>query len=297
MNSRQISCFLEAARCGSFTTAAKRLYVSQPTFSRCIAQLEQELGLVLFDRSAFRGTGLTASGKVMAEAFEQTQAQIDAALAHAHALERERTLRLSLGLLEGQLLDDSLADSFSRLRQSYPNLHVHITRNTYQVLMQRLRDGKLDLVCMPAWQLEGVPGLQVVPHRQLDTVLVAPKRLVGELTPGTHALAEFAQLPFVSVDEGESRHVLHLMEELFAAAHIDPPIVLVSSLEEQIQLVEMGEGAILINPYNHICYSPTVCCVRVAELQPQPFALAWRKDDASEGLSLLLAQLRLDGNS
>ena len=297
MNSRQISCFLEAARCGSFTTAAKRLYVSQPTFSRSIAQLEQELGLVLFDRSAFRGTGLTASGEIMAEAFEHTQSCIDEARERALKLERERKLRLTLGLLLGQLLDDRLSDAFSRLRCNHPNLHVHITRNTYQALMQSLADGNVDFVCMPEWQLQGVRGLTVVPHTQLDTVLVAPKRLVGELAPGTHHLTEFAQLPFVSVDEEESRHVMRMMQELFRQAQVDPAIVLAPSIEEQIQLVEMGEGALLINPYNAICYSPTVCCVRVAELLPQPFALAWREDAASESLSLLLAQLERDGKS
>ena len=51
MNSLQINCFLEAAKYHSFSKAAEKLYISQPTFSRNIAMLEQELGIRLFHRN------------------------------------------------------------------------------------------------------------------------------------------------------------------------------------------------------------------------------------------------------
>ena len=287
MNSKQISCFLEAARCGSFTTAAKRLYISQPAFSRNISQLEEELGLALFRRNSFHGIDLTESGSIMAEAFAATQAEIDAAIGRARELERQRHVRLSLGLLEGQLLDDGLSDIFSRLRITYPNLSVSIVRDTYSALMNALSAGEIDLVCMPDWQLRGVAGLEVVPHALLESILVAPKRLVSAPEPRTYSMAEFAGLTFVSVDVEGHEAIAALLDDLFASVGISPKVVLAKSLREQIEMVEMGDGAILINPYNYICYSPNVCCFKVAELLPQPFSLAWRKDRMPESVTLL----------
>lgn len=297
MNSRQISCFLEAARCRSFTTAAKRLYISQPSFSRNISQLEKELDLVLFRRNSFHGIDLTESGKIMAEAFTATQAKIDAALEDAHRIERQKRLTLTLGLLEGQLLDDEFNETYSRLRIEYPNLSARIKRDTYQPLMAALANGEVDVVCVPEWQLRDTAGLEVVPHAEIETMLMAPRRLVGTPEDRIYSIKEFADLTFVSVAENGCRPIATLLDALFEEAGISPRVILAESLEEQIQLVEMGEGAILINPYNYICYSPNVSCFHVAELKPQLFSLAWRKDGASEVVSLLIPSLRKSDRS
>ena len=51
MTDLQVKCFLQVARCLSFTRAAKELFISQSNISRQIATLEEELGLALFDRN------------------------------------------------------------------------------------------------------------------------------------------------------------------------------------------------------------------------------------------------------
>lgn len=297
MDSRQISCFLEAARCKSFTKAAKRLYVSQPTFSRTISQLEKELNLQLFYRDSFHGISLTESGTVMAKAFERTQAEIDAAIEQAQELERLREINLTLGLLEGQLLDDNLSAIFSQLRISHPNLSMRIQRGTYQTLMEALSVGEVDLVCMPDWQFRDTSRLEVIPYSQIETILAAPRRIVGTPEMRTYNITEFSHLTFVSVCEKECAYIQEMMDELFSSADMQPRVVLAKCLEEQLQMAEMGEGAVLINPYNYICYSPNVSCFTVAELKPQPFSFATLRGRQSEGVSLLRPLLNGCDNS
>lgn len=291
MDSRQISCFLEAARCKSFTKAAKRLYISQPTFSRTISQLEKELDLQLFYRDSFHGISLTESGVIMAKAFEKTQADIDAAIERAQELERLREINLTLGLLDGQLLDDNLSGIFSQLRVSHPNLNMRIQRGTYQTLMEALSIGEMDLVCMPEWQFRDTSRLEVIPYSPIETILAAPKHIVGAPEMRTYSITEFSHLTFVSVCQDECAYIQEMMDELFSSAGMHPRIVLAKSLEEQLQMAEMGEGAVLINPYNYICYSPNVSCFTVAELKPQPFSLATLRGRQSEGVNLLLPLL------
>ena len=65
MTMTQIRCFLEVAECLSFSAAAEKLYVSQPSVSRHILHLEQELGFALFRRGRlFRVGGPGDSGDV-----------------------------------------------------------------------------------------------------------------------------------------------------------------------------------------------------------------------------------------
>lgn len=63
MNDLQITCFVEVARAGRFSTAADRLYLSKPTVSYQIRSLESELGTMLFSRTA-NATELTEAGQV-----------------------------------------------------------------------------------------------------------------------------------------------------------------------------------------------------------------------------------------
>ncbi len=287
MNSQQISCFLEAVHCRSFSKAAKRLYISQPTFSRAISQLEKELDLQLFSRDTFHGIRLTEAGSVMAEALEKARTDLDAATERAHQIAYLRQIDLVLGLLEGQLLDDTLSDLLSQLRITHPNLKTHIWRGTYCALMKALSNGEVDLVCMPRWQFGDTSKLEIVPHTQIKTVLVAPKRLVGTLEDRTYSISEFPQLTFVTLDTEGHEGMTALLSDLFRSAGIRPKVILAKSMREQIEMVETGEGAILINPYNYICYSPNVCCIEVAELQPQPFSLAWRAGHEPESITLL----------
>ena len=66
MQLEQLEIFVAVARCGSFSAAAKQLYISQSTTSRAISALEDELGVRLFYRGN-RVNGLTAPGETLLE--------------------------------------------------------------------------------------------------------------------------------------------------------------------------------------------------------------------------------------
>ena len=64
MNLTKIRYFIEVARCGNFSEAARRLYTAQPNVSKQIAQMEQELDFSLFVRSK-RAVKLTPAGQLL----------------------------------------------------------------------------------------------------------------------------------------------------------------------------------------------------------------------------------------
>src|SRR5882757_3397667 len=93
MNLRQLQYFLAIADEGSFTRAAERLLVAQPSLSQQIKSLEQELGGPLLERLP-TGVRLTAVGRVFLP---------EARAAVAHAQRARRTARSTLGLEAGEL--------------------------------------------------------------------------------------------------------------------------------------------------------------------------------------------------
>lgn len=66
MQLEQLEIFVAVARCGSFSAAAKQLYISHSTTSRAISALEDELGVRLFYRGN-RVNGLTSAGETLLE--------------------------------------------------------------------------------------------------------------------------------------------------------------------------------------------------------------------------------------
>ena len=70
MQLEQLEIFVAVARCGSFTAAAKQLYISHSTTSRAISALEDELDVRLFHRGN-RVNGLTAAGETLLEEAEK----------------------------------------------------------------------------------------------------------------------------------------------------------------------------------------------------------------------------------
>jgi len=93
MNLRQLQYFVTIADEGSFTRAAERLFVAQPSLSQQIKSLERELGGQLFERLP-NGVRLTAAGKAFLT---------DARLAVTHSARAARNARSTLGLEAGEL--------------------------------------------------------------------------------------------------------------------------------------------------------------------------------------------------
>ena len=77
MELEQLRTFLAVAECGSFSEAAKRLFVSHSTTSRAVAALEAELGTTLLRRSS-RSVTLTPAGEVLVERAKDLLRQAEA---------------------------------------------------------------------------------------------------------------------------------------------------------------------------------------------------------------------------
>ena len=93
----QIRYFIEAAKRGSITEAAKAMFVVQPAVTKQLNELEKELGFRLFTRQP-RGVELTAAGEIMLRAFEACQAEYKTALQRAREISSMGS-RISVGLL------------------------------------------------------------------------------------------------------------------------------------------------------------------------------------------------------
>lgn len=145
MTMQQIECFLEAVKCSSFSAAAANLFMSQPTLSRHIIALEQELKVSLFVR-ANNTIRLTGVGRTLYPKLKEMYAAFLSDSQELHALIRNFSGRLCLGIQEPQSVDDFLKNALNQIKKDRPELNVILKSVELKQSYAQLLSGEIDLL-------------------------------------------------------------------------------------------------------------------------------------------------------
>ena len=144
MDLRAIEYFAAVAECGTVRGAAARLGISQPALTKAIRRLEDEVGVVLFDRQA-RGVTLTAYGRPLLRHARNLRASIKEAREEIAALCAGIAGRVRVGAgpsWERVVLPRAIA----RFRVDHPGVQIHVLGGADDTLKAQLRAGDLDFV-------------------------------------------------------------------------------------------------------------------------------------------------------
>lgn len=142
MEIRVLRYFLTIAREGSITNAANFLHVTQPTLSRQIHDLEDELGQKLFTRGSHNMT-LTTEGMILRKRAEEIISMVDKTEAEFTSMEEAVGGDIYIGGGETDAIK-FLAKVAKELHDTYPNIHYHLYSGNAQDVTERLDKGLLD---------------------------------------------------------------------------------------------------------------------------------------------------------
>ena len=142
MEIRVLRYFLTIAREGSITNAANFLHVTQPTRSRQIKELEDELGQKLFIRGSHNMT-LTTEGMILRKRAEEIISMVDKTEAEFNSMETIIGGDIYIGGGETDAIK-LVAEVAKELRNDYPNIHYHLYSGNAADVTERLDKGLLD---------------------------------------------------------------------------------------------------------------------------------------------------------
>ena len=178
MEIRTLRYFLAAAREENMTRAAELLHVTQPTLSRALRSLEDELGKKLFTRHSFN-ISLTEEGVLLRDRAEDLITMADKIEKEFLSLDDITGGELYLGLAESYQIR-YLARELRALKSSYPGLHYHITSGDTEQVTEKLDKGLLDFAVL----CDEPDG------KKYDALLFPEGDLWGLILPGQDALAK-----------------------------------------------------------------------------------------------------------
>jgi len=196
MHLRTLRTLVEVVRQGGFSAAAKAVFATQPTVSKAIQQMEDELGVTLFDRAGHRPV-LTAAGEIVYRRALAMLNERDDMLREIDDLRglRRGQLRLGLPPLGSAEL---FAPLFTAYRQRYPGVEIRLIEHGAKRLEDILLAGGVEMI---ATLLPLADDFEFEPIRRepLMALLPAQHPLAGRARV---SIADLRDTPFILFEEG-----------------------------------------------------------------------------------------------
>lgn len=149
MEIRVLRYFLETAREGNMTRAAERLFISQPTMSKQLKELENELGAKLFIRSNY-SIRLTEAGMLLRDRAEDIISLVDKTEAEFKSLEETNSGDIFVGAPESEAMS-LFAETVHSLQKNYPKIRCNIYSGNLSDVCERLDKGLLDFAIVMSY--------------------------------------------------------------------------------------------------------------------------------------------------
>ena len=273
----KLRAFAAIVRCGSISSAAHELYISQPAVSKHLAALESDVGKALVIRGR-EGATLTPAGEVLADYVLRAEALLaNATRALAADLEADTgTLSISASGIPGTYV---LPELLARFRERHPGVELEFDVTTSGGALERARSHAVELAVVGGMTVP--PELESEPLLEDEVVLVGPPSLAGKrLRP-----RDLEALTWLSREEGSATRAavvtarwqlgLHAVRELDLgsweavkrAAALGGGIAAVSRLALDLEL-ETGRLAVLDVPRWRLSRTISAVYARDVRLSP-----------------------------
>ena len=288
MNSDLIACFRAATETLNFTTAAQKIHISQPSFSRSIAALEEELGFKLFLRSKQNGVRLTPAGASFYNGLFKVENEYLELLEKARQISRGEEGRLVIGVLNGTCLDSQSFYFIKRFQKEYPQVQVSLKSCTMQVLESSLLLGTTDICFMLSDLIVDKENILCENVFSIQNYMVVPKSS-GLENGKEYSLADLKDVPFILTEDmpGSNNRII----EICKRAGFEPVTKMAPDSETMMLWSEIGEGATVVTLEHYIKNSDHINLIRIKEMRSANYAIGWCKDNYNPSIALFYSMI------
>lgn len=234
MELRQLRYFIKAKEVLNFTEASKQLYISQSTLSQQIKQLEDEIGVPLFNRLGKRIT-LTEAGELFAVYARNSIKSAADGLIMIKDLSDLNSGSISVGVTFA--LRNILTKAVTRFSTKFPNIKIKIVFETSTQLLERLKNAELDFVLTFKEAAEDA-SLKYLSVLKSPMSLVVSKKSEYSRKK-TITLNDIVSLPLALPDSGYS--TTQYINDQFKINDIQPNVLIeINDVPTLLELVKSG---------------------------------------------------------
>jgi len=290
---KKLRYFVAVASERSFTGAAARLNMSQPPLSRRIQEIEEELGVPLFNRES-RPLSLTPAGRLLHEQALQVLQRVDEMAGTMKRFVQAERPRFVLGLIPSGF-HDRLPEVIRRYQQLAPDIDFVLSEMSSLEQVVALKEGRIDA---------GLGRIRVE-DQGIRREILREEEVLAAMPPDPAALdrnGTDAREPVSLEDVARHRVILYPREPRPSYAdaivsifrdhgiQLERPIE-VSEVQTALIMVAAGMGACLIPASARRLVHPEVICRPIRPAVTSPVVLSHRPDDSSPQLASFIRTL------
>ncbi|MFP3887662.1 LysR family transcriptional regulator [Priestia filamentosa] len=241
MDIRQLRYFIAIAEQGTISKAAEHLHMAQPPLSRQLKLMEEELGVILFDRNKKKKVTLTPQGELFLQKAKRLLHGMEEAILEVKEFSEEISGTLSVG--STIYCAPILLSTLNKFRQQYSHITFNIWEGNSTHLMNLLKNRQIDIAII------GGPFSQKdVEMKTLDTdpcVLIVPNDY--KLDEKTITIQEISKIPLLLLRPTEGTGLFDQIIHAFQQLDLTPNILCECHDSAMLlNLVEMGFGATIL---------------------------------------------------
>jgi DNA-binding transcriptional LysR family regulator len=290
MELRHIRYFLAVADALNFTKAAEKLRITQPSLTRQIQDLENELGARLFDRTK-KQVKLTTQGNVLLPGARQLLNLASEITDAVRSLNQAPpTGSISIGFI-ANLPPPLLHTSLACFEKDYPDISINLFGIASLESLRSLDGGAIDIAFM------GI--LQPPDDLELNSMIIESRRAIGLLPidyPRLHRrhirISDIKSTPLIAMSDQYCPGYLDWLHKTWKAVGFEPKIAqVVNSRDELIGAVASRSGVAIAS---EDIGKPDFGDIVVRRVEPEVYfqsSVVWRKENVSAALGAFLATL------
>ena len=285
---QQIESFVAVAEAANFTHAAQSIHISQPTLSRQVKMLEDELGCALFQRSK-RPLRLTEAGEIFYDGMKKALAQMDYTREMTRAAAQGRSGKLSIGFTSGLFAEYIFLDVVNDLKDTCRSLEVTCAKKDAEGLVKDLVNGGVDIAFSLDFPQFEQAGLRVTPLVKIPTVIVmsANHPLAAASAFGRDVFN--GQTVYLNAPL-QAYRLETWMNQLFDLERIH--LVEVGSIDEAYMKVLSEDGLSISNTFDPVLKgNPLYHCYQIPDESLHPFVCAVDSTDNGNAAKDLFLEL------
>lgn len=282
---RQLRYFVTVARQMHFSRAADQLHIAQPSLSQNIRQLEEDLGVVLLERTS-RSVTLTAAGKVFYEEALRTLDQMSLACRAAQRAARGEQGRLAIGFVTSAIMGD-LRCLLQRFAEKFPSVDLILRELLVDTLVEQLHAGALDLICSDGGVVDNALESRAIKSSPWVLAIHKSHPLARR---HTIEISELAQEDFIFATNYKTHNLHDKMMRVCREAGFAPRVrYYADSVPVAVSMVGAKLGVAMVyelegyHPPEIVYKKISGCCL---DLQMQ---LSWRRGELTPTAANLLA--------
>ncbi len=287
MNIIQVQCVLSLSQTLNFTQSSLDLHISQSSFSRHIAALEQELGVTLFKRNR-RRVELTESGQLLLPELEAIAAHYDRAKARLSTEESAFVGHLRIGILS-DLTNRIAPKLINQFRKKHPNVTLFFREFSHTSLLEALHKDVVDIAFLSSIEMDNLKDIDFYVLQICDNAVVTSLDHTFSNKDSIN-IQDLRNETFIIIDQRESTIISGMtMQQCLSGGFVPKLIINAKQIPSLLFMVSCGQGISILPMDNRNFFSHDLRYIPLNNDNCKIKRLvAWKKNNPNASLPLFI---------